>query len=146
MSYVNCILLDFHTFISAKISPLDHVLHPGESFTINCTLKSSVLSSVDPALLYFQHRPLDGGNTTRVATKSHTVVGNGTMQIHMTAVQLSDAGNYTCHHPKANHPKNRASLPFTKVQIGGNILSCEYSDDTRRIATPCSADYEYMGP
>ena len=90
---------------------------------------------MDPGLLYFQHRPLDGGNTTRVATKTHRVVGNDTMQIRLTAVQLSDAGYYKCYHPKVNHPNDVASLLFTKVQIGGNAPLLN-PDDVRRILPP----------
>ena len=89
-------------------------------------MKSSELSSVDPTLLYFQRRPLDGGNMTGVATAAHQLVGNDTMQIHMTDVQRSDAGYYKCYHPGGYHHNNVSSIRYTEVQIGGTDLSsCE---------------------
>ena len=107
--------------IPAKVSPWSRDLHPGESFTINCTMKSSELSSMDPTLLYFKHRPLDGGTATPVATAEHQLVGTETMQIHKTDVQQSDAGYYKCY-----HDDNVASILYTEVQIGGiDVSACD---------------------
>ena len=106
--------------ITATITPSDYVIHPGESFTINCTIKPSALGSVDPTLLYFKYRPLDGDNLIRVATEAHLLVENDTMQINVTNVQLSDAGSYRCYHPGGYRDNNLANVSPSRVQIGGN--------------------------
>ena len=142
--------LDFLTLsITAEVNPVHYVIHPGESFTINCTLNPLAPRYVDPALLYFQHLPIDEGiNFIPVATEAHQLVGNDTMQIHVTHVKLSDTGYYICYHPGWYHGFDdiMASFTFTLVEIGGNDMSCCVSHKWWCIARSCNTDAEYMRP
>ena len=102
-------------FLSAFVLPLDYVIHPGDAFTVNCTLMNKS-SDVDPANLYFKHQ-LPGTSfeeASLVATEAHQVMDDNTTQIHVTNVKLSDAGFYKCY-----YQDRLASVSTSFVQIGG---------------------------
>ena len=79
----------------AKVRPWDLNLHPGESLIVNCTVNDDNVTDVNISSLYFWRYPSDGD--PRVATTAHQAVGNNIMQIHLTNVNMSDAGFYRCY-------------------------------------------------
>ena len=97
----------------ADVRPWDLNLHPKETFIANCTLHKEHVGDVNVSNLYFRRYPSDGD--PRVATTAHQVVGNNTMQIHLTNVNMSDDGYYRCY--SGNDILIAASMCY--VQIGG---------------------------